>query len=205
MEARYQELIQSGHWLWNFDNVNLQQRVRHEREGIHMNRLYYYTEHYIHVCYISDKHAHMLNITSRIAIKIRHLPNWEFDWSNITPQRSRTSLTVIDFLMSEADAAEIHKRAVRYMMQYMVSAFATFSDLKQFVTDEVPSHPVVKTEIVPMKVLFRDEKYVSETIEILTDIAKDALLTGQPQVSLQLETCTKYIVHVHACLCVLYV
>ena len=51
-------------------------------------------------------------------------------------------LTVIDFLMSEADAAEIHKWAVRYMMQYMVSAFATSLDLKQFVTDEVPSHPV---------------------------------------------------------------
>ena len=82
--------------------------------------------------------------------------------------------------MSEADAAEIHKQAVRYIMQYMVSAFANFSHLKQFVTDEVP---VVKTEIVLMKVLFRDEKYVSGTIEILTDIAKDALLTRQPQVS----------------------
>ena len=49
--------------------------------------------------------------------------------------------------MSEADnaKAEIHKRTVSYMMQYMVSAFATFSDWKQFVTDEVSSIPVVKT------------------------------------------------------------
>lgn len=73
-----------------------------------------------------------------------------------TSHRAKES-HLTDFLMSEADAAEIHKRAVRYMMQYMVSAFATFSDLKQFVTDEVPSHPVVKTEIVPMKVFFQDE------------------------------------------------
>ena len=33
-EARYHQLIQSGHWTWSFDNVNLQQKVKHEREGI---------------------------------------------------------------------------------------------------------------------------------------------------------------------------
>ena len=54
--------------------------------------------------------------------------------------------------------------------------------------DETPLHPATKSEVVPMKV-FRDEKYVSETIEILMDLAKNATLTGQPQV----------------CLCVLYV
>jgi hypothetical protein len=141
----------------------------------------------MYITHNADKHAHMLNITSRLAIRIRNLPSWEFDWSDTTPQRSRTSLTVVDFLMSEADAAE---RAVRYMMRFMVSAFSTFSDLKPFVTDETPLHPVVKTEVVPMKVLFRDEKYVSETIEILTDIAKDAQLSGQPQVSLQTQNMT---------------
>ena len=72
------------------------------------------------------KHAQMLNITSRIAIRIRHLPNWEVDWSDTTPQRSRTTLTAVDFLMNEADTAEIHERAVRYMMQFMVSALSTF-------------------------------------------------------------------------------
>ena len=182
VEARYQELIQTGHWLWNFDNVNLQQRVRHEREGTYTT-LHLFTVYFRN----ADKHAHMLNITSRIAIRIRHLPTWEFDWSDTTPQCSHASLTAVNFLMSE-DAAEIHERAVRYMMRYMVSAFSTFSDLKQFITDEIPLHPVVKTEVVPMKV--RDEKYVSETIEILTDIAKDAQLLGQPQVSLQTQRCS---------------
>ena len=107
MEAPYQELFQSGHWLWNFNNVDLQQKVRHEHEGIHMIR--HNILNIIRVIIFSDKHAHMLNIISRIAIKIRHLPNWKFDWSNTIPQRSHTSLTVIDFLMSEADAAEIHE------------------------------------------------------------------------------------------------
>ena len=34
-----------------------------------------------------------------------------------------------------------------------------------------------------MKVLFRDEKQKAETIEILSDLMKDAALTGNPQVS----------------------
>ena len=33
-----------------------------------------------------------------------------------------------------------------------------------------------------MRILFRDEKYVAENVAILGDIAKDANLTGNPQV-----------------------
>ena len=33
-----------------------------------------------------------------------------------------------------------------------------------------------------MKILFRDEKYKSETIEILLQLAKDAELSGKPEV-----------------------
>ena len=135
------------------------------------------------IYFYTDRCAHMLNITSRIAIRIRYLPDWEVDWNDTTPQKSRNSLTVVDFLLNESDAAETHERAVRYMMKFMVTTFKTFSDLKQFIPDEKSLHPIMKTEVVPMKVLFRDEKYISETIEILTDIAKDARLSGQPQVS----------------------
>ena len=31
-EARYLETIRSGHWIWVYDNLNLHQRIRHERE-----------------------------------------------------------------------------------------------------------------------------------------------------------------------------
>lgn len=32
-EARYQEMIRSGYWMWVYDNLNILQRVRHERQG----------------------------------------------------------------------------------------------------------------------------------------------------------------------------
>ena len=38
-EAGYQEVVHNGHWQWVFDNVNMHQTVRHEREGnilVHM-------------------------------------------------------------------------------------------------------------------------------------------------------------------------
>ena len=107
----------------------------------------------------------------------------EVDCNDTTPQKSHNSLTVVDFLLNESDAAETHERAVRYTMKFMVTTFRTFSDLKQFILDEKSLHPIMKTEVVPMKVLFRDEKYIGETIEIITDIAKDARMYGQPQLS----------------------
>ena len=138
----------------------------------------------------------MLNATSRIAIRISNLPDWEIDWSDTIPQRSRDSLTVVDFMLSETDAAEIHERAVCYMMGFMVKSFSTFSDLKKFVPEERPIHTVVKTEVVPMKVLFRDEKYISETIEILSDLVKSAKLSGQPQVSCAQKCTLHYMYHI---------
>lgn len=34
-EARYQEVIRSGQWMWVYDNLNIHQRVRHERQGMY--------------------------------------------------------------------------------------------------------------------------------------------------------------------------
>ena len=74
--------------------------------------------------------------------------------------------------------------ATSYMMRFLVSnSFSTFSDLKKFIPDEGPLHPVAKTKVIPMKILFRDEKYISETIEILTKLVEDAKLCGEPQVN----------------------
>ena len=33
-EAMYLNRIQDGHWIWAYDNLNIYQRVRHERYGI---------------------------------------------------------------------------------------------------------------------------------------------------------------------------
>ncbi len=32
-EAQYVDVVKEGHWQWVYDNINLHQRVRHEREG----------------------------------------------------------------------------------------------------------------------------------------------------------------------------
>lgn len=34
MDANYTDIIRSGRWLWAYDNLNVRQSVRHEREGI---------------------------------------------------------------------------------------------------------------------------------------------------------------------------
>jgi len=42
--------------------------------------------------------------------------------------------------------------------------------LKQFAPEPQPLHCVQKTEAVPKKALFKDEKYISDTIDILSKI-----------------------------------
>ena len=84
-----------------------------------------------------------------------------------------------DFL---ADARELKERAVLFMMRFLVKEISALSDLKDLVPSESPLHPVQKTEAIPIYMLFKDEKYTSETVEILAQLIIDASLTGQPQV-----------------------
>ena len=124
----------------------------------------------------------MRNLTARIAVKIQNLPDWDVNWTDDRPQKRRSELTGVDFLASEDDTKELQKRAVQYMMEVLVSEFSSLSDIKHLVPRRQPPHPVQKSSVVPMKVLFKDEKYKSETIEILTALMKDTKLTGTPQV-----------------------
>ena len=134
----------------------------------------------------------MLNITSRLAVNIRYTPDWDFDWSDDSPQISRESLTASDFMLSESDAEEMSQRAINFMMRFLVTNFSTFSDLKSFAPEERSLHPTVKTEVTPMKVLFRDEKYISETIEILSQLFDEAKLYGEHQVRHCDQSCVKH-------------
>ncbi len=43
-EARYLETIRSGHWIWAYDNLNLKQHIRHEREGKSVHVIEHYTQ-----------------------------------------------------------------------------------------------------------------------------------------------------------------
>ena len=127
-----------------------------------------------------------MNVKSRLAVKIRHLPDFEFSWSDKTPQRSRDSITVEDVLPSQDDSRVLKEHAGQFLMRFLVESFSNLKDMKP---DASPIHPVQKSEIVPMKLLFKDEKYKSETIDILTQLYSDADLTGDHQVNAQF-TCT---------------
>lgn len=135
-----------------------------------------------HGNFLTDHHSRMLNITSRLAIRLRYLPDWEFDWSDTQPQRSRESLTISDFLPDEHDAAELKSRAIHYVMRILVQNFKHLQDLAQYAPDEQPFHPPQKAEVAPMKVLFKDEKFTSETIDILSKLLEDGNLQGDYQV-----------------------
>jgi hypothetical protein len=134
------------------------------------------------ISYYTDCHSKMLNITSRLAVNLRHFPEWNIDWADTRPQKSQEALSVEDFLPCEADARELKERAVLFVMRFLVKEISSLSDLKDLVPPETPMHPVQKTEIIPMCVLFKDEKYTSETVDILAQLIIDANLNGQPQV-----------------------
>ena len=123
----------------------------------------------------------MMNVTTRLAVRICHLPDFPFSWSDTTPQRSQQSLTIEDYLPNEKESSELE--STMYVMGFLVEAFPCLKDLKPFVPTPKPLHPPDKSEVVPMKLLFRDEKYKSETIEILSQLIRDANLSGEPQVS----------------------
>ena len=176
-EARFLEIVREGHWLWVFDNLNVQRHVHHERQGKQYNTCG--DKKIANFLHKSDRHSSMMNVTSRLALRIRYLPDFEFDWSDTTPQRPRDSLTADDFLPSEEDARILKQHAVHFMMGFLVESFTSLSDLTKFVPALEHLHPITKSEVVPMKVLFYDEKYKSETISRL---ACDANLSGTPQV-----------------------
>lgn len=133
---------------------------------------------------ITDHHSDMMNLTARIAVKLQNWPDWEVDWNDCRPQRPRSSLNATDFLPDDNDSAEFHKHAIQYVMEFLVANFPTLKDLEQHVPARQSPHPVRKAIVAPMKILFKDEKYKAETIDILTQLIKDAALTGQPQVKL---------------------
>ena len=136
----------------------------------------------------------MMNITSRLAIRIQHLPDWPVDWSDVTPVGSRLSLSLVDFMPTEEDAGYLQKRATGFMMRFLVREFSDLKDLARYAPDEEQVHTVDKSEVVPMMVLFKDEKFVSETIDIMAQLIEDAHLSGNPEVCIQTSVCIKPLV-----------
>lgn len=64
---------------------------------------------------------------------------------------------------------------------YIVKELKGLSDVRQFLPAK-QRPPVHKSVVMPMKLLFRDEKYTDKNIQIMLQLVKDANLDGLPQV-----------------------
>ena len=134
--------------------------------------------YYVHV----DVHQQMLNVTSRLAVKVKYLPDGIVDWSDTSPQRSRSTLTINDLVPNEADGEEMYIRAVKYMMRFMATHFRAFSQFKVQVPPLTSPHPVTKSQVAQLKILDKDEKYTNINIDILECFKSDAQFSCNPQV-----------------------
>ena len=124
----------------------------------------------------------MLNTTTRLAIGINNLPPWEFDWSDNRPQKSRHTLTLSEVLPNAEDGQQLYDRAVAYTMKLLVESFPSLEKLKPLISTG-NSTSVKKSVVVPMKILFKDEKYIDDNIQILQQYIEDGNLSGNAQAS----------------------
>ncbi len=143
---------------------------------------------YMYLLY-PDHHSHMLNVTTRLAISIQRIPS-VVNWSDYSPQGSRSDLTAADILPSCSDAAVVKERALSYLKNFLVDEFRDLKELRPFVHPMQSLAPVSKATVVPMKLLFKDEKYAAENVAILEQLVKDAKLVGNNEV------CQRKLVHV---------
>ena len=70
---------------------------------------------------------------------------------------------------------------MNFMMEFFVKELKSLSDLCQFLPAK-QRPPVHKSVVMPMKLLFQDEKYTDENIQIMLQLVKDANFDGSPQV-----------------------
>ena len=73
----------------------------------------------------------------------------------------------------------LQQNAIQYVMGFLVESLA---HQQKYVTPVEPIHPPKKSEVVPIKILFKDEKLKRDSIDILTQMMNDADLGGTPQV-----------------------
>lgn len=116
-------------------------------------------------------------------MEVKHLPPWEVDWTDASPQRDTATVTISDILPSERDGLVLESRAVDFIMRFLVTEFRSLNHLQSLLPHK-EDQDTCRSNVVPMKLLFLDEKYKAETTEIIT---RDAELTGKPEVGLNCE------------------
>lgn len=125
----------------------------------------------------------MENTTSRLAVRIQNYPPYAVDWADTSPQRSRSELCEKDILPGDNDGQVLYDHMLRFVMSFIVKKLKSLSDLHQFLTSPagICSH-AHKSEVLPLKLLFMDEKFIDENIRILMQYTRDASLDGSAQV-----------------------
>ena len=150
---------------------------------------------------IIDIYPEMMNVTSRLAVQMKYLPQGVVNWSDTHPQKSRGELAVHDIIPSESDGLMMYNRAVDYVMRFMASHFKAFSKFANQVPQLKSPHVVSQSIVAPMKILHKDEKYTEANVEILEQIMYDAQLKGDPQVcTCIVQNTISYNVYVHTCI-----
>lgn len=108
----------------------------------------------------------MRNTTTRIAVEIKNLSGYEFDWNDHTPQCPVESLTEDDILPSENDGIIIYNRMVAYVKKFLIDTLDSLEHLRS--NNHAPVAHGQKSVVIPMKLLFRDEKYTDENNDFTT-------------------------------------
>ena len=65
----------------------------------------------------------MLNMTARLAVEIKVLPDWDVDWSDTVPQRDPATLGITDILPTNDDGIMLRNRAKQHIMLVLVDDF----------------------------------------------------------------------------------
>ena len=115
-------------------------------------------------------------------MKVKYTPPGTINWGDMKPQKPRQELTISDLIPNERDGQELHRRAVRYIMRFLVSQFSNLSSLRHLAPAPHSPHPATKSVVAPMPILALDEKYTAANIVILDASRADSGLTGDPQV-----------------------
>ena len=119
----------------------------------------------------------MMNVTTWLAVRIRFLPDYPFNWFDTSPQKSHQSLTVEVYLSSASESQQLEERATHYMMGFLHMRSRSSTICSSHGALASPSE--VRSDPHEKRLLFKDEKY---KCEILSQLIRDANLSEDPQV-----------------------
>ena len=91
------------------------------------------------------------------------LPPFPFSWDDNAPQKSCSALKEENILPNKDDGHHLHHQMMNFLMEFFVNELKGLSDPRQFLPSK--QHPPAhKSMVIPMKLLFLDEKYTDENI-----------------------------------------